>query len=143
MRVMALDIGDVRTGIAISDPALSVATPLTVLPTPEVLQCAKSFARLIEDWEPSVLLCGLPLSLDGEEGQQAQHIRQMSDTITESCGIKHIFCDERMSSLQAKRTLHELGYDEKRMRGKVDMIAATMFLQAWLDTYDGQLQEGE
>lgn len=133
MRVVALDIGDVRCGIAVCDPAMRVATPVTVLPTAEVLACAKSFQRVLEDWEPELLVCGLPLSLSGEEGQQAQHIREMADSISKSCGIAHTFTDERMSSSEAKRTLREMGYDEKTMRGKVDMIAASMFLQAWLD----------
>lgn len=134
MRVMALDIGDVRCGIAISDPSLKVATPICVLPTNEVLVNAKSFRRTIEDWEPELLVCGLPVSLDGEEGQQAQHIRAMAEQITKSCGIPHEFVDERMSSTDAKRTLREMGYDERNMRGKVDMIAASIFLQTWLDS---------
>ena len=134
MRVLGLDRGDVRTGVAVCDPDMKIATPVSVLPTNEVLAASASFRRLLEDWEPELLVCGLPVSLDGEEGHQAQHIRQMADQITKSCGIAHVFTDERMSSAEAKRTLRELGYDEKAMRGKVDMIAASLFLQAWLDS---------
>lgn len=135
MRVLALDIGDVRTGIAVSDPSLSVASPVCVLPTSEVLCCARSFRTVLEDWEPGLLLCGLPLSLDGEEGAQAAHIRTMAQDISDACGVPHDFADERLSSQEAKRSLRDLGYDERAMRGKIDMVAASLFLQTWLDEH--------
>lgn len=60
MRIMALDIGEVRCGIALSDPEERIATPLCVLPTQEVVTRAPSFRRLVEDWEPETILAGLP-----------------------------------------------------------------------------------
>ena len=71
MRIMALDIGEVRVGVAISDPGERVASPICVLPTNEVLSGAKSFRMTLEDWEPELLLCGLPYTMAGEEGPQA------------------------------------------------------------------------
>lgn len=133
MRVLALDIGEVRVGVAVCDPGERVASPVCVLPAAEVLACAKSFRRVLEDWEPELLLCGLPYTLSGEEGPQAQRIRAAADAISAVCGIPHEFADERLSSSEAKRSLREKGLNEKQMRGKVDMIAASMFLQAWLD----------
>ena len=133
MRVMALDIGDVRVGVAISDPGQRVASPVCVLPTAEVLAGAKSFRRVLEDWEPELLLCGLPYTLAGEEGPQAGHIREMATAIGTLTGLPVEFADERLSSREAKRSLHEKGLTEREMRGKVDMIAAGLFLQAWLD----------
>lgn len=133
MRVLALDIGEVRVGVAVCDPGERVASPVCVLPAAEVLACAKSFRRVLEDWEPELLLCGLPYTLAGEEGPQAQRIRAAADRISAACGIPHEFVDERLSSSEAKRSLREKGLNEKQMRGKVDMIAASMFLQAWLD----------
>lgn len=133
MRIMALDIGEVRVGVAVSDPAERVASPVCVLPAAEVLAGAKSFRRVLEDWEPELLLCGLPLTLAGEEGPQAARIRKNAAAISERCGIPHEFADERLSSSEAKRSLHEAGLDERAMRGKVDMVAASLFLQAWLD----------
>ena len=133
MRVLALDIGEVRVGIAVSDALQRVASPVCVLPANEVLACAKPFRRVLEDWEPELLVCGLPYTLSGEEGPQAQRIRKAADTISRSCGIPHEFADERLSSAEAKRSLREKGLSEREMRGKVDMIAASVFLQAWLD----------
>ena len=133
MRVMALDIGEVRTGIAVSDPSMRVASPVCVLPSAEVLANAASFRRIVEDWEPELLLAGLPLSLRGEEGPQAKRIQEQARRIARTLGLPLEFCDERLSSTEAKRTLREQGLNEKAMRGKVDMVAASIFLQSWLD----------
>lgn len=133
MRIMALDIGETRVGIAVCDPTERVASPVCVLPFAEVRACAKSFKRLLEDWEPELLLCGLPYTLSGEEGPQAVRIRGAAQAITDACGIPHRFVDERLSSREAKRSLREKGLSEREMRGKIDMIAASLFLQAWLD----------
>lgn len=133
MRVMALDIGDVRVGVAVSDPAARVASPVVVLPAAEVLAGAKPWRRLLEDWEPELLLCGLPRTMAGEEGPQAQKIRAQAEAIAKAAGLPLQLTDERLSSREAKRSLRESGLSEKDMRGKVDMIAASIFLQAWLD----------
>lgn len=133
MRILALDIGAVRVGVAVCDPAERVASPVCVLPSDEVRAGAKSFKRLLEDWEPELLLCGLPYTMAGEEGPQAQSIRQFAAQVAKHSGLPVEFTDERLSSSQAKRSLREKGLSEKEMRGKVDMIAASLFLQAWLD----------
>ncbi len=134
MRIMALDIGEKRVGLAISDPAERVASPVCVLPLNEVVDGAASFRRQINDWEPELLLCGLPYTLSGEEGPQANRIRQEALLIGKAVDLPVQFSDERLSSREAKRSLREKGYDERAMRGKIDMIAASLFLQAWLDT---------
>ena len=130
---MALDIGEKRIGIAISDPDETVASPIAVLPANEVLAGARSFKTLLSDWEPEMLLAGLPHTLAGEEGPQAERIRACAQEIARACALPLEFTDERLSSQEAKRSLREKGLSEKAMRGKVDMIAASLFLQAWLD----------
>ncbi|MBQ9068874.1 MAG: Holliday junction resolvase RuvX [Eggerthellaceae bacterium] len=143
MRVLALDIGKVRTGIAVSDPKECVASPACVLPTEDVLAGAASWKRVLEDWEPDVLLAGLPLSLDGKPGSQARRIRAAAEDIAASSSLPIEFADERLSSAEAKRSLHESGLSEREMRGKVDMIAACLFLQAWLDEKNAQPTDKE
>lgn len=134
MRVLALDIGQVRCGIAVSDAAEKVATPVCVLPMEEVNAHAASFRRVIEDWEPEMIVCGLPLTMSRAEGPQAKRIRTVADKVQRATGLPVEFADERLSSQEAKRILHEEGYKEREMRGKVDMIAASLTLQAWLDS---------
>ena len=133
MRALALDIGEVRIGVAVSDPAGRVASPVCVLPAAEVLAHAVTFRRVLEDWEPELLVCGLPRTLAGEEGPQAGRIKEQAQRIAASCGIPLEFADERLSSAEAKRILRAQGLTERAMRGKVDMVAASLFLQSWLD----------
>jgi putative Holliday junction resolvase len=133
MRVMSLDIGEVRCGIAISDPLGRIASPVKMLPTAEILARARTWRMLLEDYEPDLLLSGLPLSLDGGEGPQALRIRTVAQQVAAAAALPIEFVDERLSSSEAKRILHEQGLTERSMRGKVDMIAASLFLQAWLD----------
>lgn len=133
MRVLALDIGEVRVGVAVSDPAGRVASPVCVLPAAEVLSHARTFVRVLEDWEPDVLVCGRPMTLAGEEGPQAERIMAQARAIAERCDLPLEFADERLSSAEAKRILREQGLNERSMRGKVDMVAASLFLQSWLD----------
>ncbi len=134
MRALALDIGDVRIGIAASDASGRIASPVKVLPAAEVLAHAKSFRYILEDYEPDVLVCGRPQTLSGEDGPQAERIMAQARQIATACGLPLEFADERLSSAEAKRILREQGLNEKQMRGKVDMIAASLFLQAWLDS---------
>ena len=133
MRVLALDIGEVRVGVAVSDPAGRVASPVCVLPAQEVLAHAVTCRRVLEDWDPELLVCGRPMTLAGEEGPQAARVREQAERVAAACGLPLEFEDERLSSAEAKRILREQGFSERAMRGKVDMVAASLFLQAWLD----------
>lgn len=133
MRVLALDIGEKRVGCALSDPCRRVASPLCVLPLEEVRQVAVTFRRILEDWEPTLLVVGLPKTLSGEEGAWATHIREYAEEIAERVALPLEYTDERLSSQEAKRILRAQGLSEKAMRGRVDMVAASLFLQSWLD----------
>lgn len=137
MRALALDIGEVRIGIAASDASGTIAVPVKVLPAAEVLGGARSFRYVLEDYEPDVLVCGRPKTLSGEDGPQAEHVMVQARQIAEACGLPLEFEDERLSSQEAKRILREEGYNEKSMRGRVDMVAASLFLQTWLDAQRG------
>lgn len=134
MRALALDIGEVRVGIAASDATGTVASPVKVLPANEVLSLARPFRLVIEDYEPDVLVCGRPKTMSGEDGPQAEKLMAQALDLGNHLGIPVEFADERLSSSEAKRILREQGVSERNMRGKVDMIAASLFLQAWLDS---------
>ena len=135
MRVLALDIGEVRIGIAASDATGTVASPVCVLPAQEVIAGGRTWQRVLDDFEPELLVCGRPHTMSGEEGPQAQRVREVAFEISCSCGITLEFEDERLSSAEAKRILRRQGLSERRMRGKVDMVAASLFLQTWLDAH--------
>ena len=135
MRALALDIGEVRIGIAASDASGRVASPVKVLPAAEVLGMSRTFRRILEDYEPDVLVCGRPQTMGGEDGPQAERIMAQARQVADACDLPLEFADERLSSSEAKRILRAQGLKEKQMRGKIDMIAASLFLQAWLDSH--------
>ena len=140
MRIMALDLGATRTGIAISDPSERVATPVRTMSTAQIIMNSVTWRRTLEDWEPELLVCGLPLTMSGEEGPQAAELRRRAQQIADMAGLPLQFVDERLSSVAAKRILREKGLTERDMRGKVDMIAASIFLQTWLDARTAEAQ---
>lgn len=133
MIALALDIGEARVGIAVSDATGTLAMPVKVLPAQEVLGNARSFRYIIEDYEPDVLVCGRPETLAGEDGPQALRVIEAAEKIARATGLPLEFIDERLSSREAKRILREQGLSEREMRGKVDSVAASLFLQTWLD----------
>ena len=133
MRVMALDIGEKRIGVAISDIDARIASPLTVLPGP-ISAAVSSLKRLAEDYEIGVLLVGLPLTFAGEEGPQATRVRNEVSILGSALGLPMTFVDERLSSIEAKRSMGNAGVSDRKQRGKVDMVAAAIILQTYLDS---------
>ena len=133
MVALALDIGQVRIGIAVSDRSGRVAMPVKVLPAVEVTSMARSFKKIVEDHEPDIIVCGRPQTMAGEDGPQAQRVMDIAQQVADALDLPLALADERLSSREAKRILREKGLSERQMRGKVDMVAASLFLQAWLD----------
>jgi putative holliday junction resolvase len=137
VRLLGLDIGESRIGVAVSDPTGTVATPLTVLDSREVLHDPSQLARLVEEYEAAGLIVGLPLTMAGEEGPQAARIREHVDALSERLGIPVTLWDERLTTVQARRSLAEAGLDEREQRKMVDMVAASLILQSYLDARRG------
>lgn len=142
MRVLALDIGQRRIGVASGDTRTCVATPVKVLPAHEVLSGAPSWRLLLQDEQPELIVAGLPTSLDGGQGQQARAVRSSAQRIAKAAGLPLEFADERYSSAEAKRVLREQGYSEREMRGRLDAVAASLFLETWLARRARRGQEG-
>ncbi len=133
MVALALDIGEKRIGIAVSDRTGTVAVPVRVMPAEEVRSLSRPFRMLVEDHEPDVIVAGKPMTLAGEAGPQAERVEREARAIAEALGLPLEFADERLSSAEAKRALREQGMSEREMRGRVDALAASIFLQSWLD----------
>lgn len=133
MRVMGLDIGEKRIGVALADTSTNISTPLRVVPAHKVYENSRTWRLLLEDNEPELLVCGLPKTLQGAQGMQAKRVREAALAIADACGLPLEFSDERLSSAEAKRYLKEQGLSQREMRGKVDSVAASLILQTWLD----------
>ena len=134
MRTLGLDIGEKRVGVALSDPSGTVATPLTVLDAKRLAADITPLRRLVDDYEAVALVVGLPLTMAGEEGPQALEVRRIAGSFSERLGIPVAYQDERLSSAAAERSMAESGADARRRRGHVDMVAATLLLQTYLDS---------
>lgn len=135
MRRIAFDIGERRIGVAVSDPTGSVATPLVVLDARALARDATPLRRLMEDYEPEELVVGLPLTLAGDEGPQAASVKVTVARLLEPLGIPVAYHDERLSSTEANRMMAASGADERARRGSVDMVAAAILLQGYLDAH--------
>jgi putative holliday junction resolvase len=133
VRTLGLDIGERRIGVAVSDPTGIVSTPLTVLDARALARDASPLRRLVEDYEPQLLVVGLPLTLAGEEGPQARTVKSTVQRLIAPLGIPVAYHDERFSSTAANRAMADAGADERARRGSVDMVAASLLLQSYLD----------
>lgn len=133
MRILGLDIGEKRIGVAVSDPRASVATPLVVLDSAAAQRDGTDLSRVVDDYEIELVVVGLPLSLDGTEGPQARRTRTIAEKMARFLRVPIAYQDERLTSSEAKRRMRESGASEREMRGSVDMVAAAVLLQAYLD----------
>ncbi|MDR1775383.1 MAG: Holliday junction resolvase RuvX [Actinomycetes bacterium] len=138
MRVLALDIGEVRTGVAVSDAARRAAQALEVLNTRDVQAAGRRLAQVVSDYQVDTLVIGLPLETDGCEGRQARYVRstaaKLLDAAGGACDAPCVFVDERQSSAVATERGHAAGLTEQQMRGQKDSRAAAVILQRYLDT---------
>ena len=133
MRALGLDIGSKRIGVALSDPQMNVASPLTVLDAGSLRADLRPLLRLIEEWEIERVVVGLPLTMSGEEGPQALDVRATAEALAERLPVPLAYHDERLSSAEANKVMAGAGLTEKDRRGVVDKVAAAIILQSWLD----------
>ncbi len=134
MRLLGLDIGERRIGVAVSDPQARVATPLAVLAA-SVVSDARPLQRLIDDYEVELIVVGLPLSMNGSEGPQAARVRGVATKLLDQLGVSVEYYDERLSSAEARRTMSAAGSSVKLQKGSVDKVAAAIMLQGYLDAH--------
>jgi putative Holliday junction resolvase len=137
VRRLGLDIGERRIGVAVSDPTGTVSTPLVVLDARDLARDAGPLRRLVDDYEPAEIVVGLPLTLAGEEGSQASTVRATVRRLIEPLGIPVAYHDERLTSAEAERAMAAAGADGRARRGAVDMVAASVLLQSYLDANPG------
>lgn len=137
MRVLALDLGSRRIGVAVSDSEGRVATPVTVLERHrDRPRLHREIAALVADYDAGLLLLGLPIDLAGREGPAAANVLAERDELAAVVGVPVEVHDERLTTRIADRSLRERGDLDGRARRKVvDMVAASVILQDWLDRH--------
>lgn len=134
-RLLALDVGERRIGVAVSDPSGTVARPLTAVTRASRQADFAAIAQLVAEYEVERLIVGLPLSLNGSEGPQARQTRRYAERLAEALTVPVELCDERYSTVTAEEILWGKGRRSRRQRarGEVDATAAAVLLQAYLD----------
>jgi len=131
-RVLGLDLGDARIGVAISDAARRMAVPLGTVRTGAPAD-VRAIADLIREHGVTLVVVGHPLLLSGEAGERAHHAERFAGAIESALGVPVRLLDERLSTVEAERALRESGTGGRDRRRRIDRSAATVILQAWLD----------
>ena len=132
-RLFGLDIGSRTIGIAVSDSALKVASPLTVLPRVKFAADMAKLKDLIAERSVGGLVLGLPIGLDGREGPRSQSVRQFAANLLAVIDLPLAFWDERFSTLGAERPMKEAEMSHRRRGELIDKLAAAYILQGALD----------
>lgn len=134
MRVLCLDLGSKRIGVAVSDFTGTVASPLTVLHRAKSRTADHdAIARLVRDEEAEAVVIGLPLNMDGSRGPAARSAEEESRRIATVVGVPVHLHDERLTTVTAERALREANMRGEDRRNVVDKVAAAVLLQSWLD----------
>jgi putative Holliday junction resolvase len=132
-RVMGIDFGERRVGVSISDPQAAVAGNPSVLHVKDWKDAILKISQMVRNEDVTEIVVGLPLSLSGGEGPQAEKVREFAALLSRSCGIEVALWDERLSTVEAQRLLQPLGKKTRRQKEKRDLIAALLILQSYLD----------
>jgi putative Holliday junction resolvase len=133
-RVLALDVGSRRLGVAVSDPTGTVASPLATVPRRTPAEDARTIAALADEQAATTVVVGLPVTLAGREGPAATAVRAyLAELAPLLPGLAFELVDERLSTVAAERALVGGGVRRRARRQVVDQVAASVFLQTWLD----------
>jgi putative Holliday junction resolvase len=133
MRVMGLDVGDKRIGIAVSDPLKITAQGLETLNRTNLKRELEYICQLMDKWKVTQLVVGLPKNMNGTLGPQAEKVKTFINSLLKVKDIEVIYVDERLSTVSAEKTLIAGDVSRKKRKNVVDKLAATVILQTYLD----------
>jgi putative pre-16S rRNA nuclease len=132
-RILGLDVGSKRIGLAISDPLGITAQGLETIQRQNKRLDFERLEKVIRDYGVAEIVIGYPLRMSGAEGVQAEKMQRFADELRERCGLPVHLWDERLTSAQANRLLRETDMSIKRRGQVVDQMAAVLILQSWMD----------
>jgi len=134
MRVMALDVGEKKIGVAVSDALLLTAQGRPTLRRKDLKSDLSALGRLVEENEVHEIVVGNPLHMSGKESLQSQKIAKFAEELRRSLNIPVVSWDERLTSFAAEQHLEEMGLKWRQRREHIDKIAAMIILQGYLDS---------
>lgn len=140
MRILSLDVGERRIGVAAADEEARVAVPLTVVERREPSADLEAVVRLVQEQSAATVVVGLPISLNGSLGPQARQVKAFAEELSSRLSVPVEYWDERLSTVEAERRLRSAvpggrrsGPKKRADKGRRDTLAATIVLQAYLD----------
>lgn len=134
MVILAVDYGDVRTGLAVCDAMELLASPVTVLQETDPQALAIRIAEIAQERKAQKIVVGLPKNMDGTEGFRAQSCRAFAEQLHEQCALPIDFHDERLTTVAAHRALNATNTRGKKRKAVIDAVSAVMILEDYLRT---------
>lgn len=142
-RILAVDYGERRVGLAVSDPAGLIAQGLETIEVMSTGETLASIVELAESEQVREIILGLPVNMDGTKGEMAVKVEAFADQLRGRVSCEVRTWDERLTSVSAQRAMHEMGVGTRGNKGGLDRIAATLLLQNYLDYRRGAADETE
>lgn len=132
MKIMGIDYGDARTGVAISDLLCTIVGTTTVLPSRNSEKLMADLVRLTKENQIGEIVVGLPKNMDGTEGSRAQLCREFAQTLKDATGLPVAMWDERRTTVEAHNILSIHNYHGKKRKETVDAVAASLILEGYM-----------
>lgn len=133
MKILAVDYGDARTGIARCDKFESIASPVGTVAEWNVDKCLKKVADIVKTEQSELIVVGLPVNMDGSQGERAQKCRDFAAKLSELTGVETVMWDERVTTVQAIGILNQTNVRGKKRKDVIDTVAATLILESYMD----------
>lgn len=135
MRVLGLDIGERRIGVAVSDLLGLTAQGVETWERRGLAKDMEHFRTLAKDWDAGRWVLGLPINMNGTHGDRATSVEAFGAALSEATGLPVEYCDERLTTVAAHKVLIEGGTRRDKRKGVVDKVAAVFILQTWMDSH--------
>lgn len=141
--ILALDVGEKRIGVAVSDELGILATPRTVIFRRSTQAALEEIVRLVRAEEASLVVVGLPISLDGQLHGQAQSVQRFGERLRKLLDVPVVYADEMLSTVRAEERLRAAGVRPQRIRERIDAMAAAVILEEYLEQRGRADSQGE
>ncbi|HWF47871.1 MAG TPA: Holliday junction resolvase RuvX [Bryobacteraceae bacterium] len=138
-RVLALDVGKKRIGLAVSDELGLTAQGIETLQRTRIREDIESLGRIAAEWRVGLLLVGKPLHMSGDESRQSEYTREFAERLGNHLGLPVVFWDERLTSAEAERLLRDSGASLSQRKKAVDRMAAVLLLESYLENRSADL----
>ena len=135
MKIMGIDLGDARTGVALSDLLCSIVGSTTVVPSRKHEKMMADLVRIAKENQVGQIVVGLPRNMDGSEGFKAQACREFAEELRQATGLPVDMIDERLTTVQSHNILSAHNYHGQKRKNTVDAVAASLILESYLQVW--------